>query len=188
MSGLYITAVEGAHRIINAEAVDDLSYFILEDWLAAGFRECSWEYGYEPYKDEDLWRQMGDVCPICFALDGQHFKVKWLLENMTHSAPKYTLSHVNCKCRFRRQDRNSEILDYSEDIAMKPSEIPEDWKQGPVDFDQIGKEMAQQLGLPPDPFWKAWKWDPARMEFMPHTEAGFRTRSMIRTGRICRCP
>jgi hypothetical protein len=79
-----------------ATARDDMSAFVLQDFLKAGFREVEWRYGFEPWQNEKLWQEMGSVCPVCFALDGQRFKIDWLLQNMTHNAPKYTMSHVNC--------------------------------------------------------------------------------------------
>jgi len=182
--GRYITSIEGAHRVLTADAVDDLSGFILEDWLRAGFRECVWEYGYEPYQDEDLWRQMGSVCPVCFALDGQHFKVSWLLQNMRHSAPKYTLSHVNCKCRFRRVDRQHEVLDYGEEQPMPPSAVPEEFRtqMEVMDVDLLGPEKAREMGLPEDPYHRKWVWDPKRQEFVPYTGASVRERWLRRAG------
>lgn len=189
MNGQDVTYLVGAHRIITADAVDDMSAYIMEDWLNAGFREAVWEYGYEPYQDEKLWRQMGSVCPVCFALDGQHFKVQWMLENMSHNAPKYSLSHVNCKCRLRRVVRQTESLDFSEEMLIPPSEVPEEMRVSPedgepevIDVDQLGPEKAKEMGIPENSFWKKWVWDPQRNEFLPYTEASVRDRWTLRRG------
>ena len=193
--GSNITTLEGAHRIITADAVDDLSSFILEDWLDAGFREAVWEYGYEPYQDEKLWREMGSVCPVCFALDGQHFKVQWLLESMSHNAPKYSLSHVNCKCRFRRTARQKEVLDFSEEMMIPPSEVPQELRidiekpEEPkvVDLKDFSPEESAKMGIPENSCWDKWVWDPARNEFVPYTQASIQDRWMNRRGvLVCR--
>jgi hypothetical protein len=159
-----------AARTILADARDDMSSFVLEDFKKAGFREVEWRYGFEPWQNTDLWRQMGGVCPVCFALDGQRFKIEWLLQNMTHNAPKYTMAHVNCECRLFRINRTEELLDYSETVDVAPSEMPEDLTQGPINLDEVPSEQRPQLGLPAEENeWTdiKWTWDAARNEFVP---------------------
>jgi hypothetical protein len=151
-------------------ADDDMSAFILEDFLKAGFREVEWRYGFEAWQNDTLWRQMGSVCPVCFALDGQRFKIEWLLKNMHHNAPKYSLSHVNCKCQLFRINRTEEMLDYSEQVSTAPAEIPDLYKDEPISLDEVPQDQRQQLGLPVDQNeWTdiQWQWDPARNEFVP---------------------
>lgn len=185
MWGRYITAVDNAWKVITALAVDDTSAFVLEDWLAAGYRECVWEYGYEPWQNEEIWREMGSVCPVCFALDGQRFKVEWLLQNMNHSAPKYTLSHVNCKCRLRRINRQDESLDYSDQVKVAPEEVEEIFRMPdePFDVDLLGPEKAREMGIPEDPAQRQWVYDPRRKEWLPWRGASYRDRWLVRRGR-----
>ena len=153
-----------------AGAVDDLSAHVLQDFLNAGFREIEWQYGFEEWQNTKLWRQMGSVCPVCFALDGQRFKVKWLLDNMKHSAPKYTVSHVNCACRLVRVSRQEEMLDYGEEVSVAPSDIDEELKVGPVTLDEFPTEDRGDLGVPEEiNEWTSgnWMWDSDRGEFVP---------------------
>lgn len=157
-----------AHTVLAAD--DDLSAFVLEDFLKAGFREVEWRYGFEAWQNTELWRQMGSVCPVCFALDGQRFKIEWLLKNMHHNAPKYSLSHVNCKCQLYRINRTEEMLDYSEGVEVAPSEIPDLFKDKPISLEEVPQEQRQQMGLPPEANeWTdiQWQWDDARNEFVP---------------------
>jgi hypothetical protein len=186
MFGQYITSIDNAWKVVTAFAVDDKSAFLLEDWLAAGYRECIWEYGYEPWQNEQIWREMGSVCPVCFALDGQRFKVEWLLSNMRHSAPKYSLSHVNCKCRLRRIERQKEGLDYSEDVTVAPADVAEEFRMPgePFDIDLIGPDKAREMGIPEDPVDRLWTYDPQRKEWMPYREGSFRSRWNIRRGKL----
>lgn len=102
----------------------DTSATVLQQWLDAGYREILWIYQEEPWKDERKWQQMGHTCPICLALGGQHFKIQDLLNEMTHDAPKFTKSHVGCKCLLKRKPREEEILDYSEDAQIPEEEQP----------------------------------------------------------------
>ena len=95
----------------------DTSAVILNEWLQAGFREVVWIYQQEPWQDNSKWLEMGGTCPTCMALNGQHFKIQDLLNEMTHDAPKYSKSHVGCKCLMKRLPREEEILDYPEEIA-----------------------------------------------------------------------
>lgn len=157
-----------AHSVFAAK--DDMSAFILEDFLKAGFREVEWRYGFEEWQNTELWRQMGSVCPVCFALDGQRFKVEWLLSNMHHNAPKYSLSHVNCACQLFRINRTEELLDFSEGVEVAPSEIPDAFKDEPITLDEVAPERREVMGLPPDQNeWTdiQWQWDQTRNEFVP---------------------
>lgn len=157
-----------AHSVFAAK--DDMSAFILEDFLKAGFREVEWRYGFEEWQNTELWRQMGSVCPVCFALDGQRFKVEWLLSNMHHNAPKYSLSHVNCACQLFRINRTEELLDFSEGVEVAPSEIPDVFKDEPITLDEVAPERREVMGLPPDQNeWTdiQWQWDQTRNEFVP---------------------
>lgn len=151
-------------------AIDDMSAFVLQDFLAAGFREVEWRYGFEAWQNTQLWREMGSVCPVCFALDGQRFKIEWLLQNMRHNAPKYTMSHVNCACQLFRISRGEEMLDYSETVDVAPGDIADDLKKGPLDLGDVPPEQRTQMGLPADENeWTGikWQWDPVRNEFVP---------------------
>jgi hypothetical protein len=162
--------VSVAARTVLGEAKDDMSAFVLEDFLKAGFREVEWRYGFEEWQNTELWRQMGSVCPVCFALDGQRFKVEWLLQNMRHNAPKYTMSHVNCACQLYRINRTEEMLDYSETVDVAPGDIADTYKDGPIDLSQVPEDQRGGLGLPTEQNeWTdiAWQWDPARNEFVP---------------------
>jgi hypothetical protein len=107
----------------------DTSGTVLNEWLQAGFREVVWIYQAEPWKDNQKWLGQGSTCPTCMALDGQHFKIQDLLNEMTHDAPKYSKSHVGCKCLMKRIPREEEILDYPEETpaveeAPKIEETP----------------------------------------------------------------
>lgn len=158
-----------AHRVVEA-AMDDMSAHILEDYLKAGFREVEWRYGFESWQNTELWRQMGSVCPICFALDGQRFKIEWLLSNMHHNAPKYSMSHVNCACKMFPMNRTEEMLDYSETVDVAPAEIPDIYKDQPIDLGDVAPEQRTEIGLPADEnLWTdiKWKWDDTRNEFVP---------------------
>lgn len=151
-------------------AADDMSAFILQDFLAAGFREVEWRYGFEEWQNTKLWQEMGSVCPVCFALDGQRFKIEWLLSNMRHNAPKYTMSHVNCACQLFRISRGEELLDYSETMSTAPGQIGDNLKDAPIDLSEVPADQRQDLGLPAqDNDWTGikWQWDPARNEFVP---------------------
>jgi len=157
-----------AKTVFGAE--DDMSAFVLEDFLKAGFREIEWQYGFEAWQNTQLWQEMGSVCPVCFALDGQRFKIEWLLQNMRHNAPKYTMAHVNCRCRLVRISRGEEMLDYSETVDVAPGDISDDLKKGPLDLGEVPPEQRTQLGLPADENeWTGikWQWDPVRNEFVP---------------------
>jgi|CXWL01.1.fsa_nt_gi hypothetical protein len=157
-----------AHSVFAAK--DDMSAFILEDFLKAGFREVEWRYGFEEWQNTTLWREMGSVCPVCFALDGQRFKIEWLLKNMHHNAPKYSLSHVNCACQLFRINRTEEMLDFSEGVEVAPSEIPDVLKDEPITLDEVAPERREVMGLPPDQNeWTdiQWQWDQTRNEFVP---------------------
>lgn len=159
-----------ARKVFAAGAHDDMSAFILQDFLAAGFREVEWRYGFEEWQNTKLWQEMGSVCPVCFALDGQRFKVKWLLDNMHHNAPKYSMSHVNCACQLYRINRTEELLDYSEGMEVAPGAVPDALKEGPIDLGQVPEDQRGGLGLPPEQndFTDiAWMWDPTRNEFVP---------------------
>lgn len=160
----------GAHAVFAAGAKDDMSAFILQDFLKAGFREVEWRYGFEEWQNTKLWQEMGSVCPVCFALDGQRFKVQWLLDNMHHNAPKYSMSHVNCACQLFRINRTEELLDYSETVDVAPGDVPGALKDGPIDLNQVPEDERGMMGLPPDSneFTDiAWQWDPTRNEFVP---------------------
>ena len=157
-------------RMVFADARDDMSAHVLQDFLDAGFREIEWQYGFEQWQNTKLWREMGSVCPVCFALDGQRFKVKWLLENMHHSAPKYSISHVNCECRLVRIARQEEMLDYGEEMDVAPSDIDDALKVGPVVLDDIPYDDRDEFGLPGEiNEWTDgnWMWDGERGEFVP---------------------
>jgi hypothetical protein len=147
-----------------------MSAHILQDFLNAGFREVEWRYGFEPWQNDKLWREMGSVCPVCFALDGQRFKIDWLLQNMRHNAPKYTMSHVGCECRLFRINRTEELLDFSEQVTVPPGDIDQSLTEAPVTLDEVPEEQRQELGLPgQENQWTDidWKWDPKRNEFVP---------------------
>jgi len=101
---------------------EDMSQWILDEWVKAGFRELEWEYAYEEWKDTKKWREQGSVCPTCFALDGQRFKIADVLEKTTHNAPKYSMSHVGCYCRMKRIAREDERLDYPQEQEIKTIE------------------------------------------------------------------
>lgn len=108
---------------------EDTSGTVLSAWLDNGFRELVWIYQDEPWQDNNKWIEMGGVCPTCKALDGQHFKVKEMLQNLAHNAPKYEKAHVGCKCLLKRVPREEEILDFSEEAEMPvetaiPPELP----------------------------------------------------------------
>lgn len=151
-------------------AADDMSAFVLEDFRKAGFREVEWRYGFEAWQNTELWRQMGSVCPVCFALDGQRFKIDWLLSNMRHNAPKYTLSHVNCACQLFRINRTEEMLDYSETVDVAPGEISDLYKDNPIDLGDVPADQRPSMGLPPEENeWTdiKWQWDDTRNEFVP---------------------
>lgn len=159
-----------AARMVFSDARDDMSAFVLEDFLKAGFREVEWRYGFEEWQNKTLWREMGSVCPVCFALDGQRFKIEWLLSNMRHNAPKYTMSHVNCECQLFRINRTEEMLDYSEQVDVAPAEIDESLRQGPIDLGDVAPEERPGMGLPQDENeWTdiKWVWDAGRNEFVP---------------------
>jgi len=112
---------------------EDMSQWILEEWLKAGFRELEWEYAYEEWKDTKKWKDQGSVCPTCFALDGHRFKIQDVLDKTTHNAPKYSMSHVGCF------SKDTEI--YTEDgfklvkdvkvgdkvLALNPKTLGLDW-------------------------------------------------------------
>lgn len=100
----------------------DTSGVVLNQWLEGGYREILWIYQEEPWKDERKWQQMGHTCPICMALNGQHFKIEDLLNEMTHDAPKFSKSHVGCKCLMKRMPREEEILDYPEEMQVMEEE------------------------------------------------------------------
>ena len=100
--------------IIGVE--QDTSATVLNQWLEAGFREVIWIYQSEPWTSNKKWLEMGSTCPTCSALANQHFKIQDLLNEMTHDAPKYSKSHVGCKCLMKRLPREEEILDYPEEI------------------------------------------------------------------------
>lgn len=157
-------------RMVFADARDDMSAFILEDFLKAGFREVEWRYGFETWQNTDLWREMGSVCPVCFALDGQRFKIEWLLSNMTHSAPKYTMAHVNCQCQLFRITRTDEMLDFGEKVDVAPSQIDESLKMSPIEIGDVPQGDRDHMGLPPEANeWTdiKWMWDQTRGEFVP---------------------
>ena len=158
-----------AHRVVEA-AVDDLSAHILEDYRRAGFREVEWQYGFEEWQNAQIWQEMGSVCPMCFALDGQHFKIEWLLQNMHHNAPKYSMSHVNCACRLVPMNRTEELLDYSETVDVAPAEIPSTFKDQPLTLDEVPEDQRAPMGLPPEQNGFTdiqWQWDATRNEFVP---------------------
>lgn len=162
--------VSVAARTVLGDARDDMSAFVLQDFLTAGFREVEWRYGFEEWQNTELWRQMGSVCPVCFALDGQRFKVEWLLQNMRHNAPKYTMSHVNCACQLYRINRTEEMLDYSETVEVAPGDISDLYKDAPIDLGDVPADQRPGLGLPPEENeWTdiQWQWDPTRNEFVP---------------------
>jgi len=94
---------------------EDTSGTILQEWLDNGFRELVWIYSHEPWQDNKKWLEMGGVCLICHALNGQHFKIAEMLDGLTHNAPKYEKAHVGCKCLLKRVPREEEILDYPEE-------------------------------------------------------------------------
>ena len=75
---------------------DDETTSLLREYQKKGIREVEWQYGFEAWQNTEQWRKMGSVCPVCFALDGQRFKIEWLLQNAHHNAPCFSLSHVNC--------------------------------------------------------------------------------------------
>lgn len=157
-------------RMVLADAIDDTSGHILQDFIAAGFREVEWRYGFEEWQNTKLWREMGGVCPVCFALDGQRFKIKWLMENQTHNAPKYTMSHVNCQCKLYRIDRANERLDFGEEVDIPTSQIPEELMEGPITLDQVDPGMRDDLGLPKQTNdWTDHYWIhvPERNEYIP---------------------
>ena len=93
---------------------EDRSGTVLQQWLDNGYRECVWQYFEEPWQDENKWREMGGVCPTCYALNGQHFKLEDLLAEMEYDAPKYTKSHVGCKCLLKRVPKEEEQLHFPE--------------------------------------------------------------------------
>jgi len=159
-----------AARTVLGDARDDMSAFVLEDFLKSGFREVEWRYGFEEWQNTKLWREMGSVCPVCFALDGQRFKIEWLLANMRHNAPKYTMSHVNCQCQLFRINRTEEMLDFSEKVEVAPAQIDEDLRTGPIDLGDVSPEQRAPMGLPPEQNeWTdiKWQWDSTRNEFVP---------------------
>jgi len=154
----------------QATARDDMSAFVLQDFLKAGFREVEWRYGFEAWQNEKLWQEMGSVCPVCFALDGQRFKIEWLLQNMTHNAPKYTMSHVNCECRLFRINRTEELLDFSDGMSVAPADIDPNLTEAPIDLGEVPEDQRPGLGLPQEQNqWTdiEWVWDPVRNEFVP---------------------
>lgn len=109
MIGKYVSFIK------VAQVEEDMSQWILEEWLKAGFRELEWQYGYEEWKDKNKWKTQGEKCPDCFALDGQRLKIQDVLdesEKAGYNAPKYSMTHVGCKCRMKRIAREDERLDY----------------------------------------------------------------------------
>jgi len=104
MNGRYITIIG---------AMQDTSASVLQSWLDNGYRELVWIYQEEPWQNEKVWLENGSTCPICNPLNGQHFKIQDMLNEMNYDAPKFTKSHVNCKCLLKRVSREEEILDYS---------------------------------------------------------------------------
>ena len=151
-------------------AMDDESADMLQRFLDAGFREVEWRYGFEAWQNTQLWRELGSVCPKCFALDGQRFKIDWLLQNMHHNAPKYSMSHVNCACQLFRISRGEEMLDYSETVDVAPGDIPGIIKDEPISLEEVSPEQRDQLGLPSEinDFTNIeWQWDPVSRQMVP---------------------
>jgi hypothetical protein len=159
-----------AHFVMGGSTHDDETAYLLQKYQEDGYREVEWQYGFEEWQNTKLWQEMGSVCPPCFALDGQHFKIKWLLENMHHNAPLFSLSHVNCGCTFKLVNRTDELLDFSETMDVAPGEISDSFKDTPIGLDEVPPELRTQMGLPAEQNESTdieWQWDATRNEFVP---------------------
>lgn len=122
----------------------DTSGVTLSEWLDNGFREIVWIYQEEPWKDNKKWLEQGSTCPICMALNGQHFKIQDLLNDMTHDAPKFSKSHVGCKCLMKRLITEEEILDYPEEMQIPvEEEMPAEEVPAPEEQNMSGQEEIQ---------------------------------------------
>ena len=108
---------------------EDSSATTLQAWLDNGYRELVWIYQDEPWQDTKKWQEMGGVCPTCYALDGQHFKIVDMLEGLAHNAPKYEKAHVGCKCLLKRVPREEEMLDYPEEQPVQEEQPPQQPQQ-----------------------------------------------------------
>ncbi len=126
---------------------EDMSQWILEEWIKAGFRELEWEYAYEEWKDTKKWREQGSVCPTCFALDGNRFKIQEVLDKTTHNAPKYSMSHVGCYCRMKRVAREDERLDYPEDMQKTIEQKLDEVGFTVVHVEESIRDLFQRQGV-----------------------------------------
>lgn len=121
---------------------EDMSEWILRAWIDEGYRELEWQYAYEEWKDTKKWREQGSVCPTCFALDGQRFKIQDVLDKTTHNAPKYSMAHVGCYCRMKRIAREDERLDYPVEQKQAPVEKTPEQRLEDIGYTVIHIEEA----------------------------------------------